>query len=48
MQAMVLAFDSSEKSFFKGTESEELRAFFIDLMQRVEYEMVLQTIVQKP
>ena len=47
VQAMILALDSSEKGFFKVAESEELRSFFVDLMQRIEYEMVLQSIMQR-
>ena len=41
INAMVLAFDSSRKNFFKEEERDELKTFFVDLMQRVEYEFAV-------
>ena len=45
VEAMVLAFECTQKAFFKKSEREEIKAFFVDLMQRVEYEFALLTVV---
>lgn len=45
--ALVLSLDCDEKGFFAPGESEELKAFFVEMLKRIDYELLLSDVSEK-